>query len=646
MRKAAGFTVLIVILLLPQRAFGHFQLRDGWTKLTLRPQTGTSPAIAQIIADAGGTVLYDYGASILVYVPIAQQATVTSRLAPLNVRVEPPFDDDLIYLTGATIDPRIGIPSGTDPSLITLSYPLGQQGLYVVQGIGQFTTPWFTEIYALGAKPVAIPYHWNTWLYLATPEQARLIADLPYIQFVDFLHPFEKGSAFAKLEPSVRYDVYVGGVTTTTDSSDAYIASSAEAVYTHHGDEYRIRIKGEDAIRLARLPLVYYIIEPSISLPHVWAAMPRHARAGSTIIISGEGFNGDEVLFGGVPSPHVETLGDDRLRVQVPETAASGPVDLLVGFGTLHQFLSGSSESGFHLDSPSQSTFKAGDLITANVLLNPSFEGAIGGEMQWLDPKDLSLFVRRLLPYPLTVFIDPAGNVIYAGDAATQYDLMSEKSIAGPSFAAGARAVLFDRSRDAIVVRGNTIERRAPSGSLRRSTSLAGVTSITAADLDADQCTLLYTAGKTVGAFDVCNFQPLPPIFTATTDQQAVRILPDGTLLIGDNLNTRIINRSGSVVTTIAGGASAIALSPDGSLAWLSGSSGIRSYDLRSGIASTPVTSLPWNTNVVALAVYEGWSSARGATSVASIPMTSPLFLALLCIALALAGARHSTAGL
>jgi hypothetical protein len=481
-----------------------------------------------------------------------------------------------------------------------------------VQLIGPQVTPWLEQIYALGAIPVGTPYQVNAFLYLATTEQARLIAGLPYIRFVDFLHPFEKGRDLLKLQTSVRYDVYVGGVMTTT--SDADITRIAEAVYSRSSDVYQVRVKGEDAVRLARLPLVYYVIEPSISLPHVWAAMPRHATAGSTIIISGEGFNGHGVLFGGVPSPHVETLGDDRLRVQVPETSATGPVDLLVGFETEHQFLSGSSESGFHIDLPSRSTFKAGDLITANILFSPYFEGAIGGEMQWLDPKDLSLFVRRELPYPSTVFINPAGDVIYVGDGATQYDLMSEKSAAGPPFAARARAVLFDRSGDAIVVRGNTIERRAPSGSLRRSASL-GVTSVNAADLDADQCTLVFTAAKTVGAFDVCTFQPLPPIFTATTDQQAVRILPDGTLLVGDDLNTRIINRSGTVVSTIAGGASALALSPDGSLAWLSGNSGIRSYDLHSGIASTPVNLLPWNTYVVALAVYEGWSAARGAAT-------------------------------
>ena len=612
---------------MPHQAFGLFQFREGWTKLLLTPHTGSSSAISQIIADASGTVLWDYGAFILAYVPIAQQATVTSQLAPLNVSVLPRSPlDERIFLPGATLDSRVGVPANIDPSQKTLSYAPGEQGLYVVQLIGPPVTQWMDEIRGLGGTP-AVFVHENTYLVAATSEQARHFVDLPYVQFVDFLHPFEKGPDLSKLQTSVRYDVYVGGVATARDSSDADVTKIAEAVNSRYGStqlDYFIRVKGEDAARLARVPLVYVFGEQNISLPHVWAAMPRHATAGSTIIISGEGFGtGVAVTFGGVPSPEVEVLGDDRLRVRVPETSATGPVDLLVSVPTdRKQFFSGASTSGFHIDSPSRSTFKAGDLIAADTLLNPYFEGTSGGEMQWLDPQDVSLFVRRQsrLLEANTLFIDPKGSVIFVDrNAATQYDLMSEKSSAGPSFAAGATAVLFDRGGDAIVVRGNTIERRAANGSLTGSGSLVSANRITAADLAGDQCTLVYTIAKTVGAYDVCTFQPLPPIFTSTKDQLNVRILPDGTLLVGDETNTRVVSMSGAVLFTIDGGGSALALSPDGSLAWISGYGGIRHYDLHSGVASIPVLLLPGNTSVMALAVYGGWSAARG-TATYSVP--------------------------
>src|SRR3954452_1835685 len=500
MRKLGCLLAVIAFLVLPQRAFGLFQFRDGWTKLMLTPHTGSSSAIPQIIADAGGTILYDYGGIILLYVPVEKQANVASRLAPLNISVRP-FGDDMIYLQGATIDPRIGIPPNVDASRKTFSYPSGQQGLYVVQLIGPIATDWVAGIRALGGT-AAVYYPQDAYLVAATPEQARHIVDLPYVQFVDFLHPFEKLADFSRFQTSVRYDVYVGAVATPTDSPDADIRKTAEAVITTRYDraqaDYLIRVKGDDVARLARLPLVYNFELESVSLPHVWAAMPRHAPAGSTIIISGEGFSSNvAVTIGGVPSPHVEMLGEDRLRVQVPATSATGPADLLVKAGTdIYQFLSGSAPSGFHVDGPSPSTFKAGDLITANVLFAPYTEGTVGGEMQWLDPKDVTLFVRRQsgLHEANTVFIDPNGNVIYVDfDSATQYDFMSEKSTAAPSFAGGTRTVLFDRGGDAIVVRGKTIERRAANGSLKRSGSIAGTNRIFAADLAADQCTLVYT---------------------------------------------------------------------------------------------------------------------------------------------------------
>jgi hypothetical protein len=623
MRKAAGLVVLITLLLSPQRAFALFQFRDGWTKLMLTPHNGSSSAIPQIITDAGGTILYDYGAFILVNVPVEQQATVTSRLAPLSVSVQSSLEER-IFLGGAPIDPRVGIPANIDPSQKTFSYPPGRQGLYVVQLIGPIASQWVAGIEALGST-VAVYVHENAYLVAATPEQARHIVDLPYVQFVDFLHPFEKRADFSKLQTSVRYDLYVGAVATATDSVDADIRSIVETVNSRYGSTdvaYLVRVKGEDAARLARLPLVYNFELQRVSLPHVWATMPRHGGPGSTIIISGEGFTaGAAVTFGGVPSPQVEVLGYDRLRVQVPQTTAAGPVDLLVSVSADHkQFLSGGSASGFHNDSPSRRTFQAGDLIEANTLFNPSFEGTAGGEMLWLDPQDVSLFVRRrftplgaLLPDANTVFIDPKGNVIYVdNDAATQYDFMSETSSAGPSFAAGATAVLFDRGGDAIVVRGNRIERRAPNGSVTRNGSLA--VTVNAADLAADQCTLVYTSGKTIGAIDVCTFQPLPAVFTGTKDLLSVRILPDGTLLAGDATNTRVISMSGSVLATIAGGGMALALSPDGSLAWIAGNDGIRHYDLHSGVVSAPEGLFTGAANT-ALAVYGGWSAARGAAT-------------------------------
>lgn len=657
MRKTACCVALLAGLLLPQRAFGLFPLRDGWTKLYVN--SGLTPAIEQIVTDGGGLILYDYGPRTLVYLPEAQQSTVIARLLQINVNVMLPTGDGRISLAGATIDPRVGVPPNIDPSQKTFSYPPGQQGLYVVQMIGNAAGQWFDEISALGVL-VEVSIGSDAFLVAATPEDARHLVDLPFLQFVDFLQPFEKAN-LSKFETSVRYDLNIAAIETKTASNDAAVAEIAEAVILRNGSSqisYLAVVRGEDVARLAKLPLVYSLGQQGVSLPHVWAAMPRRAAPGSTIIISGEGFgepfrDGTSVTFAGVPSPQVEVLGDDRLRVRVPAGTPTGPIDLLVTAGKQHQFLSGASASGFHIDSPSRASFQTGDLITANVLFAPFFEGIIGGEIQWLDPRDVSLFVRRVTTFPNTLFVDPAGHVIFvSGDSATQYDLMSENSVAGPSFAAGATVVLFDRSGEAIVLRGNAVERRAANGSLKGSGSVPGSSvnqsiRIVSADLAADQCTLVYAMGEMVGAYDVCTFQPLPPIFHSTSNPAAVRVLPDGTLMVGDFNNVHIISRSGRVLATVdGGGGTALALSPDGSIAWIAGSGGIRSYDLRSGVTSARVFLSPGNTSVTTLAVYGGWSAARSPAITASpIPMISPLLLLLLSAALAVAGARQSLAG-
>jgi hypothetical protein len=109
-------------------------------------------------------------------------------------------------------------------------------------------------------------------------------------------------------------------------------------------------------------------------------------------------------------------------------------------------------------------------------------------------------------------------------------------------------------------------------------------------DLSSDQCTLYYTSqGPSVLRFNVCNRQQMPPLTSQLTEALALRILPDGGVVVANLKNVKRFDASGKLLQTYdAPGEdcwSALALDSDGTSFWATDycTSDVVRFDLDSG---------------------------------------------------------------
>jgi hypothetical protein len=625
MRPARTLLLLLLIALLPHRAIALLQLHPGWTKLMVWMSTsGNNRAILdQAVSDAGGEVLWRYEAATLVYVPESNRTTVTARMPGTGMYYN--VIDDHIHLPGLTVDPMVGLPPGL-PRITP--YPAGQPGMYIVQFIGPTPNEWRDEVVKAGGSFPGGGFRENTAAVAATPEQMAIIAASPHVQFVDFMHPFEKGAdgLFEGLEAERRYDVhvYVANAGPATDAALASIQSMSEVMRTETWTTglYSLRIRGRDIRRLPEMPLVVSVIIEGASRPETFAVVPRDGAAGAKITISGEYFEqGAGVLFGDKPSPHVEVLGTDRIRAEVPAGLPAVPLDLLIQLpGNRNQiFPAGGTTSFRAAPVTSHAMMAPGDILTADTLPNLYFEGARGGQLRWLDT-DGTLFMAAsddlIGNTPFTLFIDPSGVIVIPTySKVLAFNANGDLAGAGPAWASGAMSVTFDRAGNVIVFKSNQLTRYSRSGAVLNSAAIAGAERPNAADLDTDQCTLLFTQGTAVKALDVCTNQPLPALFSRAASLGALRILPDRTLLITDSQGVYNVTRSGEQIASLAlpgigGFGGGIGIAPDMSRAAVTTGGAVRYFDLATRTFSTSLDEPNGMTGT--LAVYGGWWAARG----------------------------------
>lgn len=110
-------------------------------------------------------------------------------------------------------------------------------------------------------------------------------------------------------------------------------------------------------------------------------------------------------------------------------------------------------------------------------------------------------------------------------------------------------------------------------------------------DLDSDQCTMFYTSeGFLVKRFDVCNNTQLPDFATLPNSPAfALRILPDGGVLVADSAEIVRLNAAGAVIQTYdAPGEDnwfALNLDPDGTSFWSAdfSTANVYKFDIASG---------------------------------------------------------------
>lgn len=111
-------------------------------------------------------------------------------------------------------------------------------------------------------------------------------------------------------------------------------------------------------------------------------------------------------------------------------------------------------------------------------------------------------------------------------------------------------------------------------------------------DLSTDQCTMLYTQeGTLVKRFNVCEGEQMSDFSNSLRSAYALRILPNGNVLVANGLNIVMLNSAGSIIRTYDSTSPAenswfaLNLDPDGKSFWSGGltSKNVYKFDIATG---------------------------------------------------------------
>jgi Subtilase family/Ig-like domain CHU_C associated len=165
--------------------------RRGWTKLELSPVDGVSkPAPAALLKRFDAELIADYGGYSIVAVPKGIVAALEAQANQEDIRVRVRDDLDVLELPGASVDAREGI-RGVPAEKLAREYPAGRPGVFVLQFSGPPRAEWIAEVQALGwTLSRYIPA--NGYLAVGTPELSGRTRRLPFVQWLDVYHPYQK----------------------------------------------------------------------------------------------------------------------------------------------------------------------------------------------------------------------------------------------------------------------------------------------------------------------------------------------------------------------------------------------------------------------------------------------------------------------
>jgi hypothetical protein len=193
--KTITLTLLILFVAAHVHAAGA---RHGWTKLELSHADGRyAPIPSALLRQFGAELIGDYGAYTIVYVPKGIVTALEAQARNDDIRVRGRDDLDVLHLPGAAVDAREGI-SGVPADKLFREYPPGRPGVYVLQFIGPPRNEWIPPLEALGWRLLSRYVPNNGYLVVGTPELIGKSRQLPFVQWLDFFHPYQKGAVLAR----------------------------------------------------------------------------------------------------------------------------------------------------------------------------------------------------------------------------------------------------------------------------------------------------------------------------------------------------------------------------------------------------------------------------------------------------------------
>ena len=231
------------------------------------------------------------------------------------------------------------------------------------------------------------------------------------------------------------------------------------------------------------------------------------------------------------------------------------------------------------------------------------FVSVSDGQVQWRSPGgnlNQTLTVSSGFGFTTGMAFDATGNLYvteFSAQSVSQFDTNGNLlGTFGSGYNQSPESILFDKSGNAYVGQADGTEdilKFDSQGNLLAAFDVAienrGSNWI---DLASDQCTLFYTSeGPSIKRFNVCNNMQLPDFATGVLHSAgfALRLLPDGGLLVTDFQDIDRLDASGQVVQTydVPGENCwfALNLDPDGASFWSADvcTSNVYKFDIASG---------------------------------------------------------------
>lgn len=232
----------------------------GWVKAELTwAERKVQPIPLSAALAAGAEDVADYGSYRVMYVPEGALKALGASLAGQGIRIRTLDNFDRIDTPGASIDVRRGIDPATSPTLLIHDYLPKTNGLYLVQLVGPAKAEWYKALLDIGWSITRyLPA--NAYVIAGPPELAARTVQLPFVQFFDFYHPFEKGAARFGDSAVHAFLFEVPSITGKKEAIDAISVLNADGslrVESYENDTYvHARMKDNDAISLLSSALV------------------------------------------------------------------------------------------------------------------------------------------------------------------------------------------------------------------------------------------------------------------------------------------------------------------------------------------------------------------------------------------------------
>ena len=184
---------LLILLMLFAAVPLQAAAKKGWTKLELSPDGGGQAAVpAALLQKHGAELIADYGTYSIVYAPKGAFKALQAQAAEAHFRVRERDELDVLRLPGGDVDAREGI-SGVSAAKLAREYPAGKPGVFVLQLTAAARKEWISELQAAGwTISRYVPN--NAYLVIGAPELVGRTRQLPYVQWLDFYHPYQKAA--------------------------------------------------------------------------------------------------------------------------------------------------------------------------------------------------------------------------------------------------------------------------------------------------------------------------------------------------------------------------------------------------------------------------------------------------------------------